>query len=185
VALSPQGSTAWDDQQSRRTVRNYGARAIGIALLCIPLALVGSLFITGHGHTKPGVPDFVSLIPIGAACGALLLGALTLLNAARIRWTLRRWPWRTMSSTFEEVATGFAPNGQPVLTLDSPGQHQVLTLNGMKWRWRRFDQPQLLVAGRPGHGAVVATLDRRCISWAGRSPMTRFLLPQRGRGRRT
>jgi hypothetical protein len=67
------------------------------------------------------------------------------------------------------------PNGQPVLMLDAEGVHQVLTLGAFRWRWRRFEQSELLVCGHPGRGAVISALDRSSIGWAARSAFTALL----------
>lgn len=170
------GGRAWDDSATRLAARKYGLRALGLTALSLPLALVGAQFVNDNGDTNQGIPGFVPGAFIVAALLALLFGALSLCNWARIRWTLTRWPWRTMQSHFEEINGFGTPNGQPVLTLDAEGQHQVLTLGALRWRWRRFKQSELLVCGHPGRGAVIAALDRSSIGWAGRSPFTAFVL---------
>jgi hypothetical protein len=143
---------------------------------CLFRSFVGAQFVNDDGDTKQGIPGFVPGAFIVAALLALLFCVLSLYNWARIRWTLTRWPWRTMQSHFEEINRFGTPNGQPVLTLDAEGQHRILTLVAIRYRWRRFRQSELLVCGHPGRGAVIAALDRSSIGWAGRSPLRAFIL---------
>jgi hypothetical protein len=177
----PSGVRAWDDSTTRLAVRKYGLKALGLTVLCLPLFFLGAQFVNDNGDTKKNVPDFVPGALIVAALLALLFGALSLYNWARIRWVLTRWPWRTMQAQFEEINGLGTPNGQPVLTLDGKGQHQVLTLGALRWRWRQFERSEVLVCGHPGRGAVVAALDRGSIGWAGRSPFTAFVLRRHGK----
>lgn len=166
------GVRAWDDRTTRRAVRRYGLRALGAAVLSLPLVLLGSQFVDANGDTKEGIPTFVPGAFFVVALLALSMGVLSLGNWLRLRWTLARWPWQVMRSRLQEMKGFGTPNGQPVLTLDANGRQQVLTLAVLRWRWQRFDQSQLLVCGRPGRGAVIATLDKTAIGWAGRSPFT-------------
>jgi hypothetical protein len=118
VSEPPSGVRAWDDPATRRAAKKYGLRALGLTALSLPLLLLGAQFVNDNGDTKQGIPGFVPGAFIVAALLALLFGTLSLYNWARIRWTLTRWPWRTMQSHFEEINGFGTPNGQPVLTLE-------------------------------------------------------------------
>jgi hypothetical protein len=103
VSERPLGVRAWDDSTTRRAARQYGLRALGLAVLCLPLFLLGAQFVNDNGDTKESVTVLVPGAFIVAALLALLFGALSLCNWARIRWILTRWPWRTMQSHLEEI----------------------------------------------------------------------------------
>ena len=157
---------------SRRAVGLYILRALGLLAVALALILGGSVFLTESGDTRAGVPEVVPGAFLVAALLAGLVGILSLLNTVRIVWVLARQPWRRVEADFEEIWRGVTPNGQPVLHLVQGDNRWTLTLAALKWRWQRFDRPELLLAARPRRGGVVATEDRRAIVWAGRSPVT-------------
>jgi hypothetical protein len=149
-----------------------------VAFVC---AFAGSQFLGADGEAKDGVPGAVPGTLIMAAIFAVLLGTFGLFRAGQMGWVAVRHPWVEVEVLYEEIAMS-TPNGQPVLTLSHDSDTWTLTPATLVWRWKRFgDAHTLLLAARPGHGGMIATIDRRNIAWAGRSLATKFLLWRRRR----
>jgi hypothetical protein len=164
---------AWRDRASRRALLRYHARGWGWLFLGALLAFVGSLFLDDSGDAKEGVPGLVPEIPIFLALAAFAIGGLVLLQSLRMAWALLRYPWRPARSQLDVIDVAGSPNGQPVV-LAHDGT--PLTLAALVWRWRHFAYTPLIVAGRRRRGGVIATPDRRHMTWAGRSIMTAYVL---------
>lgn len=174
AALGVPSGPAWSDPATRKTLWRQVLRAVGLVVLGTVLALLGSLFLDENGDTRNGVPEIVPFPFIGGGGFIILIGLAGLIGSARIRWRLRR-PWIRVESTYANIETKAGPNGQPVLVLRAGTSQWTLTLAAVVWRWKRFaESDELLFAGvRSG---VVATLDRRALALAGRSPYTAYLL---------
>ena len=178
------GDAAINQRWARRRLGAYVLKAAGLLAIALALAWLAGLLLDDAGNTKPGLPEFLPGVFIVPALLAALLGTLTVINALRMAWVLARHPWRTVHCEFHEWRTG-TPNGQPVLLLTEGRQESVLTLAAVRWRWRRFaSSGELLVAGPPGKGSVVAPTDRSTLAWAGRSVFTVLMLRWAGRRHR-
>lgn len=172
---------AIDDPATRRALRIYSTTTFGWAVPAIVgLLVVGVYFVDDEGNTTPGVTEFV---PMGFALVAL--GAAVFAVMCLWRWALmysgaRRHPWRAVGAFSSECAVG-GPNGLPIFELSDGPHAWVLTPTAVVWRWRKLDQPHLLLAARPRRGGMVATPDRRPIVWCGRSIFSTFLVWRRRR----
>jgi hypothetical protein len=163
--------------ETRAALRRYTARACWPIAAGLALAIVGGGLLRMVGGEGSGGADEQAAGWVGVM-GFLLIafGLVVFFNALRMWVWLRRHPWQPWPSRFR-VLPGLG-NGSPtlVLTREEDGREFVLSVVGVKWRWKALDdcdRGEVWMAGDPTRGGVVAPPGGTHLLWARRPLLAR------------